>query len=219
MKLQLTVNNEKTVISREKWGAVAFLSMLAFCCFIPPVIFYLKITSSNSNPPSTFIISVSVALILLGAAILIRIPQRARQFFQDNGAIIFVADSHGITINTLLSVDKKHFQWSQLSEIMIADSLKVIDHEKNSFRNRSLILFLPPTAIESWSWLERLKFGLSKSGRGRNYLACNYPNKAGADIRFSLTQLAPTSIRIQHHQKVIFDSKTCVDIYSEMTLI
>ncbi|MDP2805038.1 MAG: hypothetical protein Q8O24_03775 [Gallionellaceae bacterium] len=218
MKLQTTINSEKAIVFREKWGAIAFLVMMAFFCFIPPAIFYLKITSSQAVLPNTFIALICAALLLLGGAILIRIPQRAKQFLQDDGAIVFIADTAGITLNTILSRDAKHFSWSLVSEIMLADNFKVIDHEKNSFSRHSLILFLPPMAIESWGWLDRLKFGLSKSGRGRNYVACKYPNQKGPEIRSSLIQFAPISMRIKHHQKVIFDSKSCVDIYSEQVI-
>jgi hypothetical protein len=56
MKLKITFNNEKAIVSREKWGTIAFLSMMAFCCFVPPFVLYLKITSPQGIFPNAFIV-------------------------------------------------------------------------------------------------------------------------------------------------------------------
>lgn len=216
MKLKMSVNGEKAVVYREKWGTIAFITLLGGGCLIFPILFYWQSSSSQPGSLQGVFALLYGLFALAGLAILIRLPRYIGQLLNDNGAHMIVADASGISLTAILGIGSQHWPWNSITEVTLAERLGIIDHDEAAFRNHSLVCFLPATQYESLGWLNRLKFGVAKSGKGRTYLTCRYPPDKGLEFESALRQFAPDSVSIKLHRKVVFNCQTCVDIYSEI---
>lgn len=218
MKLQIRLHSDKAVIYREKWGVLAFMLLTGSAALILPILFYLRISASEPNLSHHFLMLLCGALALLGLVILLRIPRHLKRLIQDNGSSVLVADANGIRLASVFSANSQLWPWESITEIAVAERLKIIDHE-TTHSGCSLVFFLPPVAHESLSWFDRLILGISKSGRGRAYLKCQYPQGEGVTIESAIQQFTPGSVRVKRHQRVVFDCLACVDIYSDLSIL
>lgn len=214
----MSVNSEKAIVFREKWGTLTIMAMAGCVCLIYPMLFYLQISAAQSGQSHSLLFIFCTVFALAGAVILIRLPRHARQYFQDSGAHVAVADLNGITLTSIPGTEPKHWPWSSIAEVTLANRLRIIDDEGTIFCSHSMVFFFPSEINESWSWLNKLKYGISKSGQGRFYLTCKYPQGTGLDVESAFRQFAPNSVRVKLHQKVVFDCRLGVDFYSEVSM-
>lgn len=212
MQLRSKLTDEEAIIYREKWGTLAFAAALGFACVAFAIGFYW-LSSDHAGPSKPFLIVFCSIFGIAGLALLIRLPIQARQVIADNGVRIVVANRTGITLRPNFGAEEKHYTWSTVAEVVLAEKLKIVGSDETTFLWRSIVVFLSRETHKSTTWLDRLTSGMSISGKGHRYLLGSYPRSQGQAIESAIRQFAPGSVPVRFVSKAVFDTKVSTDTY------
>lgn len=210
MRLKSFVATDRLVIYREKWGALAAFALLGTGCLAFAVGFYWLMVY-DAKVSNLFVTLFCGLFGLAGGLILLRLPELYRQFRKEKGLHELVADRLGITLPQGLGAASRIFPWSEVAELRLAENLKLIDPDETVYVTRAIVIFLHQAPDAQGGWLERVRLGVSRSGKKRPYLLGYFPRYQGATILAALRSLVPVSMPVGLEKHLVFDTKLGAD--------
>jgi hypothetical protein len=213
MKLKLRQSDKELLIYREKWGVIAYVSILGLACLIIAAGAYFL--SNETGAPSTFLIVFSLFFVFAGAALLLRLPVESKKAAGEGGFHVFSADSWGIAITADLGARKQTVSWASIEEVALAQKFKTIEFGETTHLGRTIIVFLTKDEYSTWSVLDRINAGASRSGSGRAYLHVPFPQSQEELLAEAIQQYAPARINVRIEKLEVFDYKRHADSCSK----
>ena len=196
-------------------ACACFLISISLCC-IGFALWFYNVYPIEDNPSSYFLLLILAVFGIAGIAILFKLPGLSAELWRENGYRLFVANAQGIRHRNNLGDIWHHKSWSEISEIQLADQLKVLDAEGTTSYSRSLLIFLKTELTDENSGVNRYERIISHSGFNRPYLHQTYPRASAKDLMEALRRFVPARIEINFHAKAIFNLKEFHDFFTDV---
>ncbi|MDX2220031.1 MAG: hypothetical protein SF172_13500 [Burkholderiales bacterium] len=214
MQLRSLVSDSEVVVYREKWGTLFMGLVTGLVCIGFGLGFYALVAEQAKD--SRFFLGIfCAAFVLVGIAILWRLPNQAVHMFAENGLRVLTANQTGLSISSLPGAPTQPLAWEGIQEILLAERLVLVDPDETTHTWRMVVIFVADDQLSGRGWLDRLQNAVSRSGEGRPYLLCDYSAGDGEKLATGLRRLAPGHVSIRFRQRAKFDLKAGVDTFSE----
>lgn len=213
MKLGLRIDDKAAVIYREKWGTLAFAFGMALVCIAFGLGFY-NLMAPHAGPSHGLLTFLCAVFALAGVLFLVRLPGYVGKAVADDGILLVRVDASGITIMANLGAPVKHYAWTTVQEVVLAERLRTVESDETGFSWNALIVFLSPDAPPV-PWMERAQAGVSDSGEGRRYVSSVFPLGKGTQVRAEMARFAPASMPVRLCRRVVFDRRKALDAFED----
>lgn len=214
MQLRLKLTPDALLIYRKKGGVLVFLFILCVASLMFSAA-YFWLMMRQATTPSLVAIVIGLVFALVGFFGLFQLTRVARKMTKEDGTQVLLADASGLTVSLGIGAESKHFAWSSIAEVVLAEKFQVIEAYETSSSSRVIVVFLSGELFDAANWLIRLSLGIDKSGTGRPYVLANYPRGEGQTVEAALGKIAPSAAQIHLVSVVAFDLKTSDDTYTE----
>ncbi len=206
MQLRLRISDVEVMVFREKWGAMTMGIALGLTCIGFGVCFYL-LAADQAGGSRIFLAAFCTIFVLVGLAVLWRLPKQTRQMFHDDGMRVLTADHSGIGVSALPGSPTVRLVWKAVDEVLLAERLKLVEGSETTYTWRTLVIFMDRAELDGLGWMERLNSAITTFGDGRPFLLCDYPRGQGPALQAALRRFAPAGVPVHLKPRVTFDSR------------
>jgi hypothetical protein len=212
MQLRSKLTNEALIVYREKWGTLTFAAALGLACLAFGIGFH-RLMRDAAGAPGIPLLLFCAVFVLAGGLILLSLPRHARRLRVDDGLHVLVADAAGIALTPNLGAATQRIAWSAVTEIVVAERLRIVDADETSFLRRTVVVFVSTDGAANW--LERTRSGIATSGTGRSYLLGDYPRGQGRTVRDALNHFGAGAVNVRLCTRAVLDRKTGADTLTD----
>ncbi len=217
MKLRLTTSEHEAIITREKWGVLAFaLFGDAMCIAVGSVFCILAL--QKTWEPAIFPLLFGIAFVAIGFSHLALIfPKLAKNVLQDDGLRVLVANKDGLTLNNVIGCQPEYHRWEDISEIILTSELKTVDTFESSYTWNVILVMLTPESLADKSFMLRVKAGITTTQSSHGYTLVNYAPAFKDDLTNLLQRFIKRSNVVKYYKKSVFNTKGDAFISEVMT--
>ena len=207
MKLGLKISEHEAIVTRDKWGVLAFMLFGDVFCITIGIVF-CTLALQKTWTPEVFAFLFGGIFALLGIFHLVfQLPKQMKQMMDDDGLRILVASQNGLTLAAVIGQKPKFYGWGDISDVILAKELSIRDFDETTIMWNVIIIIFVPNYFKDKSFIERANAGINGFSNNQAYTIVNYPSAMQDEMANALQRYMHSSRIIKCFKKATLDTK------------